>query len=396
LISWLLSRRGKGVFITVVVCGGWVLPLSAASAAPTGSISGTVTAADTHAGLEGAEACASRFVEGEEGGERVYRCDETDSAGAYSIEALEADEYEMEFRPGESPYFTRYGEGSVAVSSGPSTGVDAELAPAAMIAGTVTAAGAPVAEDKVCAWRLPGAERGLCAHTGEDGRYAIRFASAGEFRVEFQAIGGFATQYFNQKRHAPEADAVTATLGTVRSAVDASLEVGGAVRGTVRADSGAPLQEILVCAVEAPSLEPEACDETGVFGQYSVGPLATGTYKIGFSVELGREFFGESLFLGENDGFQTRFYDEQTSLAAASTISLLAPGSVSGVDAHLLPSKPSTAVPPPTISGPPPSASKPSSQASKPVRLRCRPGFKKKAVHGKPRCVKAHRRRRRG
>jgi hypothetical protein len=379
------------VSITVVVCGGCCALLAPpALGAPAGSIIGTVIAADTHTGLEGVEVCASRFVESEEGeGERVEKCDETDPTGAYSIETLEEGEYEVEFRPGELPYFGQYREGLVIVTGGPSAGADAELAAAAMIAGTVTAGGQPADEDRVCAWRLPSAEKGLCAWTGENGRYAIRFASSGDFRVEFQAIGSFATQYFDHKLHAPEADGVAATLGTVRSAVDASLEVGGRVQGTVRAPSGVSLQEILVCAVEASSLEPEACDETGVFGQYSIGPLATGAYKIGFSVELGREFFGGELFLRENDGFQTRFYNEQVSLAAASTINLLAPGSVSGIDAHIFPSKPSIAVSPPAVAVPSP-------PALKPMRLHCRHGFRKKRVHGKQRCMKIHKHLRRG
>jgi hypothetical protein len=327
-------------------------------------------------------------VESEEGeGEREVSCDETGPAGAYSIEALEEDEYEIEFRPGELPYFGEYREESVTVTGGPITGVDAELTPAAVIAGTVTAGGPPVEEGRVCAWRLPNAEKGLCAWTGEDGRYAIRFATPGSFRVEFQAFGNFATQYFDHESHAPQADAVAATLGSVHSGVDASLEAGGSVRGTVLAGTGEPLQEILVCAVEAFGLEPEACDETGIFGQYSVGPLATGSYKIGFSVELGLEFFGEELFLGENDGFQTRFYNEQTSLSGASTIGLIAPGSVTGIDARLFPTNPSTAVPPPVVPVLPP-------PAPKPRRRHCRHGFKKKLVRGKQRCVKIHRKRR--
>ncbi len=373
-----------------------MLAPAAASAAPTGSIAGTVSAADTHTGLQGVEVCASRFVEGEEfEGEWVSQCDETDATGAYSIEALEAGEYEVEFGPGDLPYFGHYREEGVTVGAGPATGIDAELEPAAMIAGTVSAGGQPVDEDKVCAWRLPDARKGRCAWTGEDGRYAIRFENPGDFRVEFQAIGSFATQYFDQKRHGPEAAVVTATLGAVRPGVDASLEAGGAIQGTVRANSDGPLQEVLVCAVEASSLEPEACDETGIFGQYSLDPLATGTYKVGFSVELGMEFFGEELFQGENDGFQSRFYDEQTSLAAASPISLIAPGSISGIDAQLFPSTPPTAVPPPSASVPTPVAAKPS-RTSKPKSLHCRRGFKKKRVRGKQRCVKVHKKRRRG
>jgi hypothetical protein len=386
------------VLLTAVACGCCALLAPApASAAPTGSIAGTVTGADTHTGLQGVEVCASHFVEIEEGeGEWVESCDETDATGAYSIEALEADDYEVEFRPGELPYFGKYREERATVGAGPVTGIDAELDPAAMIAGTVSANGQPVGEDEVCAWRLPDVKKGRCAPTGEDGHYAIKFETPGEFRVEFQAIGSFATQYFDHKRHGPEAEAVTATLGAVRSGVDAALETGGAIQGTVRASSGGPLQEVLVCAVEASSLEPEACDETGIFGQYSLDPLATGTYKVGFSVELGKEFFGEELFLGENDGFQTRFYDEQTSLAAASPISLVAPGSVSGIDARLFPSNPPTAVPPPTTAAPTPAALKPSPRPAKPKPLHCRRGFKKKRVHGKQRCVKVHKKRRRG
>lgn len=393
--GWISFRQGRGALAIAAVCGCCALLAAApASAAPTGSILGTVTAADTHAGLEGAEVCASRFVEDEEGeGERVDACDETGPTGAYSIGELEDGEYAVHFRPGDLPYFGQ--EDWVTVAGGSSAGADAELEPAATIAGTVTGGGEPIDEGKVCAWRLPSAQKGLCTRTGEDGRYAIRFATPGEFRVEFQAVGGFATQYFDHKRHAAEANPVAATLGAVHGAVDASLEAGGWIKGTVRANTGTPLQEILVCAVEASALEPEACDETGVFGQYSVGPLATGSYKVGFSVELGREFFGEELFLGEDDGFQTRFYDEQTSLAAATAIGLLAPSSVLGIDAHLTPSTPSTAVPPPAFVLSPPAATPPPATA-KPKRLRCRPGFKKKKVRGKVRCVKIRKHRRRG
>ena len=166
----------------------------------------------------------------------MNECDETDSAGDYSIEALEDGQYEVHFGPGNLPYFGQYREGSVTVNGGPFAGVDAELSAAAMITGTVTAAGQPVQGDEVCAGRLPTAREGRCARTGENGSYAIRFATPGDFRVEFQAIGSFATQYFDHKRHAPEAAAVTATLGSVRSAVDASLEAGGWVRGTVRCE----------------------------------------------------------------------------------------------------------------------------------------------------------------
>lgn len=348
---------------------------AAALAAPTGSIAGTVTDAGTHGGIEGVEVCAQRFGEPEEG----PKCELTGPGGTYSIEELEAGEYGVEFLPGDLAYLGA--EEDVTVGSGPLAGVDAELTAAAVIAGTVTAAGEPVEEAKVCARRLPDGRKGLCEFTDENGNYQIKFAAPGSFGVEFQAVGKFATQYFDHKRHWREADPVTASAGTIRGGVDAGLEPGGEIRGSVLSSAGTPLPEVVVCAIEAVAGEPETCDESGIFGQYALRPLATGSYKVGFSVELGREFFGEELFLGEKDGFLTRFYDEQTTLAAASPIGLVAPGVVSGINADLV-----SSTPPPVLAPPAPAIS----TAVRKFK-RCGRGSKKLKIRGKQRCVKIHR-----
>lgn len=359
-----------GVFALVALA----LP-AAALAAPTGSIAGTVTDAGTHSGIVGVEVCARRFGEPEEG----PKCEVTGPGGAYLIEELKAGEYGVQFLPGDLAYLGA--EEEVTVEGGPLTGVDAELTAAAVIAGNVTAAGEPVEEGKVCAWRLPEGKKGLCELTDENGEYQIKFATPGSFGVEFQAVGGFATQYFDHRRHWREADPVTAAVGAIRGGVDAVLEPGGEIKGSVLSVAGTPLPEILVCAIEAVAGEPETCDETGIFGQYALRPLATGSYKVGFSVELGREFFGEELFLGEKDGFLTRFYDERTTLAAASPIGLVAPGVVSGINARLV----ATATPAALI----PSAPAISTAVRK--FKRCGRGFKKMKTRGKQRCVKVHR-----
>jgi hypothetical protein len=378
-----MDMKGALLLTAVVLtCSAFLVPATA-PAAPIGSIAGTVTGSDAPGGLEGVEVCVSRFIEVEEEGEREVKCATTGSGGAYLVDELEEGEYDVEFRAGALPYFGEFREEPVTVGTGAVTGIDTELEAAATIAGTATAGGEPVAEDQVCAWRLPEREKGRCDETDADGNYRIKFASPGSFGVEFQAIDGLATQYFDRKRHWIEATPVAANLGAVRSGVDAALEAGGALKGTVFNNSGVPLPEILVCAIEVPSGEPEICDETGIFGQYSLQPLATGTYKVAYSPQLGLEFFGEELFLGEHDGFNTRFYSEQTTLSAAMQVGLAAPGTVAGLDAHLLYTNP------PVL---PPPAATPSvrlvSPVTQPKRPRCRKGFKLKKVKGKKRCVR--------
>lgn len=377
------SKWLECTLLTAVALAGFAFLVPAAAlAAPSGSIAGTVTGSDAPSGLEGVEVCVSRFIEVEEEGEREVKCATTESGGVYLVDELEAGEYDVEFRAGALPYFGEFREEAVTVGAGAVVGIDAELEAAATIAGTVTAAGEPVAEDEVCAWRLPERDKGLCAETGGDGKYRIKFATPGSFGVEFQAIDDLATQYFDHKRHWIEADPVTANLGAVSSAVDAALEAGGALNGTVLNNSEVALPEILVCAIEAPSGEPEICDETGIFGQFSLRPLATGTYKVAYSPQLGLEFFGEELFLGEHDGFNTRFYAEQTTLATATQVALVAPGTVGGLDAHLDYTKPPQ-LPPPAAT---PSVRQVPARQTK--RRHCRRGFRLKKVRGKKRCIK--------
>lgn len=375
--------------VLVVALGGLALMAPAsAEAAPTGSIAGAVTDAKTHAGIEGVEVCAYRlggFEEGEEGSGFV--CELTGSTGAYVIEELEPGEYEVEFWPGAQTYFGQYYEDFVTVAAGPVTGVDAELEPSAGVTGTVTAAGQPVEEALVCAWPLVEIEEeegGRCAETSADGSYGIWRLRPNDYRVEFRGGGNLAPQYYDHKGHWSEATPVTAALGTTKSGVDATLVPGGEIRGAVVSSGGTTLPEILVCAIEAAGTV-EQCDETGIFGQYALGPLASGPYKVGFSVELGREFFGEEAFLGEKDGFQTRFYNERTSLAAADPVGLVAPAVISGIDARLISSNPPAAV---VL----PAAAPTISTAVHKTTLRCKSGFRKKKVKGKQRCVKIKKR----
>ena len=90
-----MEARARGVRLVALVagaCGLLALAVPAgATAAPTGSIAGTVTGSDTHAAVQGVEVCGYHFVETvDEEGEFEVACTTTGPTGAYTIEELAA------------------------------------------------------------------------------------------------------------------------------------------------------------------------------------------------------------------------------------------------------------------------------------------------------------------
>ena len=120
----------------------------------TAEISGTVTAATTHATLPGVEVCAYPKLS-ELGGELGEHCAITGSTGEYAVTGLTAGEYTVEFYSLSGTYVTQYYDGKssflettkVTLAEGAlASGIDAALAVAGEITGDVTAAagGAPL------------------------------------------------------------------------------------------------------------------------------------------------------------------------------------------------------------------------------------------------------------
>lgn len=374
-----------------------------ASALAIGSISGKVTDAGSDAGIGGIEVCsypAGSFEEAEFEEEVDFSCDLTEPDGTYAVEELDPGEYEVEFWPQEQNYFRQYYSGksssfeadAVVIGSANVPNIDAHLTQAGRIAGTVTTAagGTPVGEVEVCAYKAATEGFGGCTETKSDGTYAIPRLPAGGYKVEFWAgfLGqNLITQYYDHRARWSEADTVPVALGATQAGIDAELEAGAEIQGTVFSNNGAHLPEIVVCAIEAASGQLAGCTETNFAGLYTIDGLPSGSYKVGFSIEF-KEFFGEEFLLGENDGFLTRFYNEQSTLAAANAISLIAPNVASGINVHLL--TPATPTKAPVLR-PAPVLAQPISKTSRPPH--CRKGFHGKKVKGKVRCVRVHKKR---
>jgi hypothetical protein len=362
----------------------------AGAAAATGSIGGTVTDASTHEPIELAGVCAWAVNEEEGGG-----CTHTEEDGTYLLGGLKTGEYKVEFWS-EGYGFQYYdGKGSwseadpVTVEAATTTGgIDAELAPAAKIEGTVTATedGLGVEEVEVCAYPLAASEENFyeCGYSGSDGTYAITGLNAGSYKVEFwPAYSGrnLAYQFYDHKFRYAEADVVSLAEGEQKTGIDADLPPGASIEGTVTGTSGLASEEVLVCSIDASTGKLTICTWTDEAGKYRIRLLAADDYKVVFSPEFWEFFPGEGFPGEEDDGLPTQFWNNQTTLGAANVLPLGAGGSATAIDARY------GAAPPPPLVTPP--------RVSPPRKHRkCPRGKRKRRVHGKVRCVRVHKRHR--
>ena len=160
------------------------------------------------------------------------------------LAALQSGEYTVHFSGNASyasQYFNAeptYGEADrVSVSAGsPTAGVDANLASAASISGTVTSAagGSPLEGIMVCASPTSSSYEGSCAHTDAAGNYTVRGLAATAYTIEFSANGAnYLKQYFPAKTSQGAAEPVTVAAGEEKDGVDAAMQPGGRITGTV-------------------------------------------------------------------------------------------------------------------------------------------------------------------
>lgn len=371
--------------------------------AGTGSIAGNVTGAPSHAPVGGVEVCALKTtVEGEIPVENKNHCDFTTADGNYEIGSLDSGTYLPLFSPrveGQN-YLRRYynSDGqwppdSVTVGDGATTGIDTELPEGGTVKGRVTEEleGQPLAGVRVCAGQGWENREQLCVSTDAKGDYEIVGLATDIYTLEFDPEDS-GLQYFGEyyddqifgNGHIQQPVSVTA--GSVVDGIAAVLTPAAEIRGVVTsAWNGAPLSHTLVCIAPPDSFfetssfaDQSRCSRTKASGSYSINNLRTGQYKVLFSLEL-REFLNYLPPVEpEEDGYPTRYWDEESTLAAADVLNLAGPTVVSGIDARLGPS------PAISIASPPPAAVLPA------VKRKCKAGHHLRKIKGKSRCVRRH------
>ncbi|MDN4473970.1 S-layer homology domain-containing protein [Demequina zhanjiangensis] len=336
---------------------GTVLLGTKASAEETHILSGAVTLP------EGAPAAWFGAIQVCAESNDAYNCafDVDPETGHYAIYGLPAGEYRVQFSVGDywdesehayvhanlmSEYYddTRsWGSATlVEITSTDVSGVDAALESGTAISGTVS-----IPEDAPAEWWdaiqvcAESGVDGACDHTIDPatGAYEIVGLPAGEYWVRFEvdgywddAAGDFVypnlvSEYYDDVAESWEGTTVDTSAGDV-TGIDAALEYGRAIAGTVTLPDGAPsawLDAVSVCAGgECVSVDP-------VTGDYEISGLAAGEYEVSFDVYSYWDD-AEGRFVQPN--LVSEYYDDARSWDDATPVDV-STADASGIDAQL-------------------------------------------------------------
>jgi hypothetical protein len=195
------------------------------------------------------------------------------------------------------------------------------------IAGTVSLeGGGPAKEVEVCSVQefTNEAPQIKCGPTASDGSYEITGLLIGEYRLYFWPHGeddDYFIQWYDDAA-SETGERVSVTANGVTSGVDAVLEEGSTISGTVTvAKTGAAVANAEVC-LEVPGFWP-TCIETNSAGAYSFVALHEESYRVYFYPEPGTGLFGQS-------------YGGRSLSVAPGFVHLGAKEDLSGVDAALV------------------------------------------------------------
>jgi hypothetical protein len=157
------------------------------------------------------------------------------------------------------------------------------------ITGTVIeAAASPVVEVEVCAAEIINKSNFKCVTTEADGTYEIAGLSPGAYNVGFWTTRNYVVQFWKDEPTWETATPVIVAPGLQTPEIDAVLEVGATISGTVTAAAtGTPVEKVEACAklVELGperKLELERCAKTNAAGEYTIDGLVAGQWSINF------------------------------------------------------------------------------------------------------------------
>lgn len=223
----------------------------------------------------------------------------TNFSGVYSMQGLTPGSYRLEFNDVSGRYLREYHDNkptllladSFVITPGGSTVIDASLATAGRIEGTVTREGSttPLPNIVVTAYRViaPGLfQYAFATTTGQFGTYSVGGLAAGTYWVTFDDPSGYhlPETYSNGTGLDTGTDiAVAAALPT--TGIDAALIAGGRISGTVtNAVTQSALQGIgiYLYRYDGVAWQYQSYAETDSAGDYTSPPVPTGQYRVEF------------------------------------------------------------------------------------------------------------------
>jgi hypothetical protein len=252
----------------------------------------------------------------------------TDGEGNYSVVGLPTGSYKVEFYP----YSNHVGEwydnessdstaDEVNVTAGSTTsGINAVLAIGGEITGRVTdGSGNGLYDSRVRVYDLSGDYRSS-AWTDEDGYYTTDGLATGNYKVHFYSFESYIPEWYDDKANFEEADEVTVAAGSTTSNINAQLETGGFITGTVDDGSGNGIGDVRVRLLDIDFNE-IANAWTNTDGSYELGPVKAGACKVWF----------DSYYTD----YASEWYNNKNSFDDADDVAVIAGDTTTGINAHL-------------------------------------------------------------
>ena len=209
------------------------------------------------------------------------------------------------------------------------------------ISGALTAADSGLPVDDALVWlREPDGDSLDLEYVNSRGLYTFTDVTPGPYIVQFQPFGDSSTylpEFYDNKPDRDSADVINVSESEILKGIDATLEKGGQISGTVTAEgTDLPLADVRVTAYFAgkvgdpcpngdPQFDFDFSTTTDENGHYTLKPLRSGIFRLLFAPNSS----------GASSAYFPEYYNNKGSLAEADPISLTAPNIESGINAKL-------------------------------------------------------------
>ncbi len=324
--QWYGGAASQAAATTVVVTAQNVVAGIDVALVKGARITGTVTDSATGAAIQGVSVTALNPVTGSWAG-----YGSTDSSGAYSIAGLVTGNYKIRFSADEyvEQWAGAKADQSTAVpvavtAPGSTTDINAVLVKGGSISGTVTDKGTGVAIQgiSVSAYNAANGSSVSYGYTDGSGSYHIGGLASGSYKLRFSggSSARYPVQWYSNKEQQRTADIVEVTAPSSVTGIDMAMEKGGAITGVVTdSATGAGLQGVYVSAYSVASGQWAGSGSTDGTGAYSITGMATGDYKLSFSLS----------------GYVTQWSGGKADQSEATTVTVSAPNISDGVNMAL-------------------------------------------------------------
>jgi hypothetical protein len=244
---------------------------------------------------------------------------QTASDGTYRTGPVPNGSYRVQFSPNDPQYASEFWNDkpswntadllSLDVGNGTEqTGIDAQLAAAAIVEGTVTDSGG-TPQQGVCVeaavpndggWDWVGGS----VQTQSDGTYSIGGLPAIDVRIHFRdcTSAGFVDQWYAGTADFNSSTPVNLVGGATRSGIDAQMVLGTMVSGSVTDSGGNPIPNVNV-GVQATDDSASSWVQTNPAGVYTTNALPPGTYTVQFqgTPSFAGEYWNDKLIRNDAD-----------------------------------------------------------------------------------------------